>query len=236
MDHAAAMRAVQRVRDLGADPGYLGGRQRTVLQPRCQCRPVQQLHDQELDDAIGLLDLAVVVDLGDRRMVEPSRGTGLPAEPLPELGIVAELRGQHFDRYRTVEHGVTGPPDRTHPTAADPVQQDVAVGEPGAGGHRHAVQFGRSPVPDKPEQRGLAKPYRGCHPGIGKPRLNWRTSPAIASSRSSSLFLAASIASSIQAAILAMSATAIPRVVTAGVPSRIPAGANGLRGSYGTVL
>ena len=47
---------------------------------------------------------------------------------------------------------------------------------------------------------------------------------------------AASIAGAIHSAICGMCSSVSPRVVIPGVPSRIPGGLQGLRGSYGTVL
>ena len=68
-------------------------------------------------------------------------------------------------------------------------------------------------------------------PGIGNPASRSRTSPAIRFSVASSSLAAAAIASSSHAAISGMCYSPRPRVVIAGVPSRMPDGSNGLRGS-----
>ena len=64
-------------------------------------------------------------------------------------------------------------------------------------------------------------------PGAGNFRVSSRTSPATAATTPSSLGLATT--RSIQAAICAISASPMPRLVTDGDPRRIPEGSNGLR-------
>ena len=63
-------------------------------------------------------------------------------------------------------------------------------------------------------------------PGAGNFRVSSLTSPATAATTSS---LGLPTTRSIQAAICAISASPMPRLVTDGDPRRIPEGSNGLR-------
>src|SRR5580700_4171901 len=83
-------------------------------------------------------------------------------------------------------------------------------------------------------QVAMGPGYDRRQPGAGKRRQNSITSEltrAIADSSS-----ACATTASIHAPICFISASPMPREVTAGVPSRTPLGLNGLRGSYGTVF
>ena len=71
-------------------------------------------------------------------------------------------------------------------------------------------------------------------PGAGNPAHSSLTSPAMRALRVASAWFVTT--SSIHAAIRLISASFIPRLVTAGVPSRTPDGSNGFRGSNGTEL
>src|SRR4029453_5614199 len=71
-------------------------------------------------------------------------------------------------------------------------------------------------------------------PGAGNFEHSSRTSPATFSWSPASA--GALTTRSIHAAICFISGSFMPRLVTLGVPSRIPDGSNGLRGSNGTVL
>jgi len=71
---------------------------------------------------------------------------------------------------------------------------------------------------------------------MGNAAASSRTSPEIRSSSASSPRRTASTPREIHSAIRSISGSAIPRVVTAGVPSRRPEGSEGFRGSRGTAF
>ena len=115
MDDAVAMRAVERVGDLGAVADHLVGRQRAARQPAGQRLAFQVLHDEK-GDAVLLAD---VVEHADVRVVQRPDRPRFAVEPLAQLRVVGEDRREDLDGDRAVEPGVAGPVHLSHPAGPD---------------------------------------------------------------------------------------------------------------------
>ncbi len=64
------------------------------------------------------VDLAVVVDGDDVRVVQSRCGVGLATEPLLEGGVLGEMRKENLDGHHPIGARVEGPPDLSHTAAA----------------------------------------------------------------------------------------------------------------------
>ncbi len=104
MDHAVAMRPVERIGDLGAVADDLVRRQRPARQAAGQRLAFEVLHDEE-GDAVLLAD---VVEHADVRVVQGRDRAGLAVEPLTQLRVVREDGREDLDGDRPVEPGVAG--------------------------------------------------------------------------------------------------------------------------------
>ena len=104
MSDARAMCSGQRVGNLNRVLEGLVERQRTFLQPTCECLSLQILHHEEIDVVLT----ADVVQDADVRMIEGGDRARLAVEALPELWIVSELWRQDFDCDGTIEAGIAG--------------------------------------------------------------------------------------------------------------------------------
>ena len=96
--------------------------QRTVGQHLSQVAAVDQPHV----DIEAAVDLAVIVDGDDVRVVQPGSGVRLPAEPLGEAGVLGQVRRKHLDRHDSVGRGVVGAPYFADAAAAQQLHQPVA--------------------------------------------------------------------------------------------------------------
>ena len=94
MDHAVAVRAIERVGDLDRVADTSLGRQRAACEPRGQRLALEELHDQVGDAVL----LAEVVQDADVRMVQRADDAGFAIEALAELRVGGELRRQDLDR------------------------------------------------------------------------------------------------------------------------------------------
>ena len=84
MDHASAMRAVERLGDLRAVLENIGQRQRAALEPVGERLALEQLHDQ--------IVIADVVKRADVRMVELRDRLRFALEPQFELRVLPRAR------------------------------------------------------------------------------------------------------------------------------------------------
>ena len=73
-------------------------------------RPVEILHDQEVD----LTFPANVEERADVRVVQGGDRAGLTLEPLLQIRITRDMRGQHLDGDGAVQAGVGGLVDLPH--------------------------------------------------------------------------------------------------------------------------
>ena len=128
VDDAVAVRAIERVGDLGRVADDLVGRQRPARQPRGQRLALEVLHDQE-GDAVLLAD---VVEHADVRVVQRPDDAGFAVEALAELRVGGELRRQDLDRDLAIEAGVDGAVDLPHASGGDGGNYFVGT-QPGAG-------------------------------------------------------------------------------------------------------
>jgi hypothetical protein len=55
----------------------------------------------------------------DVRMAERGERLGFPLEPLLQIGIAGDVRGEDFDRDGAIETCVSGPVDFTHPAGTE---------------------------------------------------------------------------------------------------------------------
>ena len=81
--------------------------------------------DQPHVDIEAAVDLAVIVDGDDVRVVQPGGGVRLPAEPLGEAGVLGQVRRKHLDRHDSVGRGVVGAPYFADAAAAQQLHQPV---------------------------------------------------------------------------------------------------------------
>ena len=115
VDDAVAVRAIERVGDLGAVADHLVGGQRPARQPAGQRLALQVLHDEEGDAFL----LADVVEHADVRMVHRPDRPRFAVEPLAQLRVVGEDRREDLDGDGAVEPGVAGLVDLPHPAGPD---------------------------------------------------------------------------------------------------------------------
>jgi hypothetical protein len=124
------------------DPGPVGGVQRAGrlgddvkhdvrVEPAVPFEDLRQgLAVDQFHDEVGAAEravLTVVEDPGDARVREGGGVARLGPEPGAELLVARVHRGQHLDRDRPTENLVAAPPDLTHATSGDPLDQRIAV-------------------------------------------------------------------------------------------------------------
>ena len=97
-----AVRAVERVGDLRADPQQVGAGQRTLAQPLRQRLALDQLHHQVVGRALA----ADVEQRADVRVVEAGDGLRLALEAGPDLLVGRQVLRQHLDRDLAAKAGV----------------------------------------------------------------------------------------------------------------------------------
>ncbi len=85
--------------------------------------PFDELHHQE-EAAVGL---AEVVDPHEVLVLQLGADAGLALEPRDRPRVIDPFRSQDFQGDATVEPGVPGEVDSTHPPLAEQVHQHVAV-------------------------------------------------------------------------------------------------------------
>ena len=127
------MRGAQGARDLAADLGGAGGRQRAALvQDLLEGPGPHQLHD----DPRPVVLVHDVVDGHDARVAQRRRGAGLPQRPAVPVGalLVAQpVREDHLlDRHVAAEGLVAGAPHGAHGSAPDHGLEPVPAGEEAA--------------------------------------------------------------------------------------------------------
>jgi len=123
MHHALAMSLVQRVSDLDGMLQGLVERQGALLQSIGERVSFDVLHDHEIHAILA----ADVVERADVGMVQAGDGPGFTLETLLELGVVGEVRRRDLDGDRSVEAGVFGLVDLTHPPGPE-WSQDLVPG------------------------------------------------------------------------------------------------------------
>ena len=132
MDDPLAVGLVQRIRDLNGRLERLLQRQGPLGQPLGQRLALQVLHHQEVHAVLA----PHVVERADVRVVQAGDGLGFALEPLLQLRVASDVRGQDFDGDRAVEAGVAGFVHLAH--AASPEGGDDLIRtKPNAGGERH---------------------------------------------------------------------------------------------------
>ena len=115
MNHALAMRVIQRARDFGENRLRHRNRKCLVLRQHIVERaPVDVLHD-EIQKAVFLFD---GVDIDDVRMIELGGGSRLCQKPIPHPLAICEPRQHHLDRHASVQLEIVREENRRHPAAA----------------------------------------------------------------------------------------------------------------------
>jgi hypothetical protein len=126
VDDPGSVRVRQRVGDLLADLRYpLPGNASRRRDLRAQRRAVDELHHDPRDAAV----LHDVVDRDHAGMGQPGRRSCLLGSPRSQFGPLRlrDLRRKQnlLDRYLPVKHKVVCPPDTTHTTAANRLDQPI---------------------------------------------------------------------------------------------------------------
>lgn len=103
--------AVERLGGLYRKSERLVQRHRALRQPG-----IQRFAFEEFEDEEAVADVEQGADVRVREVRDRPR---FAVEPLPELGIGGERRGQHLDRHRAIEPGVTGLVDLAHSASGD---------------------------------------------------------------------------------------------------------------------
>jgi hypothetical protein len=153
VDHAGRVRRGERGRGLPEDAqGQRHVEARPAGQERRQRLPLDELHHQVGEPLPLVVDLAVVEDRGDVRVVQERGVLGLGAEPGDERGVTGELAAQHLHGDRAVQEHVLGPPHPAHAAAGEHLEQLVPVGEQ-ALPHLHAASSRRRPRLGQPDER-----------------------------------------------------------------------------------
>jgi hypothetical protein len=136
MDHPLSVRRRDRGGDLLGDLGGLHRRRPAAgLHELRERAALDELHHDVLRAVVG----AGVVDAHDVGLVQPGRGLRLAPEPLHEARVARELRMEHLDRDRAVEHRIEAAVDLRHATGADASFDLVAPAEDGV--HRVNVSL-----------------------------------------------------------------------------------------------
>src|SRR6266403_1454472 len=99
VDHAVAVRFVQRIGNLAAEFKNLLERDRTLLQALRQRLAFETFHDEVVCSVL----MANVVQHADVRVIQAGNGFGFALETLLANGIIRELRRQDLDGDRAVE-------------------------------------------------------------------------------------------------------------------------------------
>jgi hypothetical protein len=113
--HARAVRGIERVGDLGADPQHVGRGERPAEDALGERLAIDQLHHQ----VVGRAFAADVVEGADVGMAQAGDEPRLALETRARAVARGEVLGQHFDRDVTAEPGVPGAVDLPHPAGAE---------------------------------------------------------------------------------------------------------------------
>ncbi len=133
MDHAAAMRSVQRTRDLHSILQDLVEGQRSLFEPLCQRLPFHALH-HKIVDAILTAD---VMQHTNVRMIQAGNGLSFAFEALLSNGIGGKLLRQYLNRDSPLQPRVARAIDFAHPARAER-RRDFIGAKPSARSERHS--------------------------------------------------------------------------------------------------
>jgi hypothetical protein len=150
MDHARAMRAVERVGDLGAELQRLGGRDAAAREPLLERFALDQLEHEKVRVALA----ADVEQRTDVRMVEARDRAGLALEARAHVRLRREVLRQHLDGDVAPEPRVARPVDFSHAAGAER-RNDFLGSEPGP-----CLQWHRGTVLRNDGVRRLLSPDR----------------------------------------------------------------------------
>ena len=125
MDHAAAVRRLQRRGDLLGDVEGFVEWQRSAREPLREVLAFNQLHDQEGDAFFRTARRLEAVDAGDVRVVQRGQELRLTVETREALGVAGEGVGKQLDSDLAVEVRVDRTPDGPHPALADLLRELV---------------------------------------------------------------------------------------------------------------
>jgi hypothetical protein len=106
----AAVRHIQRTRDLDPVAQHLRQRQRPLGEAVGERLPLEQLHHQ----VIGAVVVADVVKRADVRVVEVGDRACLALETGADFRVRGEVGRQHLDRDVTTQAGIPGAVDLAH--------------------------------------------------------------------------------------------------------------------------
>ena len=114
MNDSFRVRRVQRVCDLNSEQKQRLQFKRAVADQVLQSLAIQELHGDERLAAL----LADVVNRADVGMVESRRGLRFTLKTGKSLGVFGDFIGQEFQGDKSVQPGVLGLVNHTHPSAA----------------------------------------------------------------------------------------------------------------------
>ena len=118
---AAAMRVLERVANLCADPRQLAQFERSPLQPRLKGAAGDVLHDQEVH-----VVLCVEVEDGrDARMGQPGEHVGLAAKPLARRRVCKRTAEDHLYRDVAIQVEVVRAIHLAHAAGADRLEDSI---------------------------------------------------------------------------------------------------------------
>jgi hypothetical protein len=136
VDDARAVRPLERVGDLDAEPQDLLERQRPRVEAIRERAPFEELHD-EVVDAVLVPD---VVKRADVRMGQGRDGLRLALEARPRVGILRKMRGKDLDRDETVEPRVARAIHLAHAPGSER-GDDLVRTEARARGQAHSISL-----------------------------------------------------------------------------------------------
>ena len=112
------------------NPQHLTDRERADLKALLKGRPADHFPDDVGDhDAITEVAVAVLINLGDRRMRQLRECPGHEPEPRLRHGIADEVRLECFDRYFTAGMFIHSTPNGTRDVTADRLDQAQPTAE-----------------------------------------------------------------------------------------------------------
>lgn len=130
MRDASLVRHRQGVGHGPQNPQHLADRERAVFEAGLKSRPADHFPDDVGDhDAVTEVTVAVLIDLGDRRMRQLREGPGHQPEPGLRHGIADQVRLECFDRYFTTGMFIHSPPNGARDVAADRLDQAQPTAE-----------------------------------------------------------------------------------------------------------
>ena len=142
MDHPRPVRAVERIRDLGAEPEHVGRGKRAAAEPLGQRLALDQLHHEVVDPPVA----SDVVKHADVRVVERRGHACLAFEARPNLRLLRHARGQNLDSHDSVQPRVARLVDLAHAPGAER-RDDLIRTNPGAGNQHCQGLVSEDPTP-----------------------------------------------------------------------------------------